>query len=124
MLVFLHLAHTRLGIFETSKSFVLECYKATKNFPAEEKFAMILQIRGAVLSAHLNVAEGCSRKSLSKRKHFYKVARSMVIGVDTAFTTEFSLNSCSDTELTPPGEKLIKTFKIQSGMIGSNDTHY
>ncbi len=121
--MFLQLAHTKLDVFETSKSFVLECYKATKNFPAEEKFAMTSQIRRAALS-HLNVAEGCSRKSLPERKRFYEVARGSVIEVDTAFDIALSLNYCSNEELTPLGEKLVKTFKILCGMIGSDDTHH
>jgi hypothetical protein len=37
--VFLHLAHTKLDVFDASKQFVLECYRVTKSFPSEEKFA-------------------------------------------------------------------------------------
>lgn len=122
--MFLQLAHTKLDVFEISKAFVLECYKATKNFPAEEKFAMTSQIRRAALSTHLNVAEGCSRKSLSERKRFYEVARGSVIEVDTALDIALSLNYCSNDELIFLGEKLIKTFKILCGMIGSDDTHH
>ncbi|HEY1023298.1 MAG TPA: four helix bundle protein [Flavisolibacter sp.] len=122
--MFLQLAHTKLDVFETSKAFVLECYKATKNFPTAEKFAMTSQIRRAALSAHLNVAEGCSRKSLPERKRFYEVARGSVIEVDTALDIALSLNYCSNGELILLGEKLIKTFKILCGMIGGDDTHH
>jgi four helix bundle protein len=122
--MFLKLAHTKLDAFEASKSFVLECYKVTKTFPADEKFAMTSQIRRAALSTHLNVAEGCSRKSVSERKRFYEVARGSVIEVDTALDIALSLNYCHTDELTPLGEKLIKTFKILCGMIGGDDTHH
>jgi four helix bundle protein len=82
--MFLQLAHTKLGIFQVSKSFTLECYRISKLLPQDERFAMTQQIRRAALSVHLNIAEGCSRKSPAKRKRFYEIARGSLIEVDTA----------------------------------------
>jgi hypothetical protein len=44
-IMFLQLSHTKLEVFQQSKLLALECYKVTKLFPAEEKFAIIQQIR-------------------------------------------------------------------------------
>ncbi len=66
--MFLELSHTKLDVFSVTKQFVLECYKETKSFPQEEKFGMISQTRRVALSVHLNVSEGCSRKSGTERK--------------------------------------------------------
>ncbi|TMI87694.1 MAG: four helix bundle protein, partial [Bacteroidetes bacterium] len=93
--MFLDLAHTKLDVFKVTKEFVLLCYKETKSFPSEERFAMIQQIRRAALSVHLNVAEGCSRKSVAERKRFYEIARGSVIEVDTAFDIAFNLGYTS-----------------------------
>jgi len=119
--MFLQLAHTRLDVFTVSKQFVLECYRITKNFPTEEKFALVQQIRRAALSVHLNIAEGCSRKSLPERKRFFEISRGSVIEIDTAFDIACSLNYCTETNLTALGEYLIKTFKILSGLIASGE---
>jgi len=97
--MFLQLKHTGLDVFSASRDFVLECYRVTKNFPAEEKFAMISQIRRAALSTHLNIAEGCSRKSSAERKRFYEIARGSVIEVDTAFDIASQLNYCTEDAL-------------------------
>ena len=70
--MFLELSHTKLDIFKVSKSFVLNCYRETKTFPPEEKFGIVQQIRRAALSVHLNIAEGCSRRSATERKGFMK----------------------------------------------------
>lgn len=121
--MFLQLKHTNLDVFSASRDFVLECYRVTKTFPAEEKFAMTSQIRRAALSTHLNVAEGCSRKSLAERKRFYEVARGSVIEVDTAFDVALALAYCTSDSLNPLGEKLVKTFKLLCGMIGGHETH-
>ena len=123
--MFLELAHTKLDIFKASRSFVLECYKLTKEFPADERYAMVQQIRRAALSVHLNIAEGCSRKSPGERKRFFEVSRGSVIEIDTALDIANELNYCSLDRLNILGEKLIITFKQMSGMIGaSTATHY
>lgn len=98
--MFLQLAHTKTDLFATSRSFALECYKTTRSFPQDERFAMKQQIRRAALSVHLNIAEGCSRKSTAERKRFFEIARGSVIEVDTA------LDIASNLEYVTP-DKLI-----------------
>ena len=116
--MFLELAHTKLDVFKISKEFVLSCYKETRSFPSEERFSMIQQIRRAALSVHLNVAEGCSRKSATERKRFYEIARGSVIEIDTAIGIAHKLAYSTQEQLQSLGEKIIVTFKILSGMIG------
>jgi hypothetical protein len=43
--MFLQLGHTKLTVYQFSQDLVLECYKITKLFPSEEKFALVQQIR-------------------------------------------------------------------------------
>ncbi len=117
--MFLQLAHTKLDIFHASKSLALECYGITRLFPQEEKFAMVQQIRRAALSVHLNIAEGCSRKSAAERKRFYEIARGSLIEIDTAIDIAIELKYCSIEDLKTLGEKIISAFKQLSGLIGN-----
>jgi len=68
--MFLQLAHKKTPVFQESKKFILECYRITKDFPNDEKFTIVHQMRRAALSVHLNIAEGCSRKSEAERNAF------------------------------------------------------
>lgn len=79
---------------------------------------MVQQIRRAALSVHLNIAEGCSRKSAADRKRFFEIARGSVIEIDAAIGIANRLTYATLEQLQPLGEKIIKTFKILSGMIG------
>ena len=96
--MFLQLTHTKLNIFQVSKCLTLECYRISKLLPFEERYAMSQQIRRAALSVHLNIAEGCSRRSQAERKRFYEIARGSVA----------------------LGDHIINTFKQLTGMIGGN----
>ena len=115
--MFLQLAHTKLNVYQFSQAMALECYKVTRQFPNDEKFAMVQQIRRAALSVHLNIAEGCSRKSEAERKRFFEIARGSVIEIDAAIGVAYKLTYATLEQLQPLGEKIIKTFKILSGMI-------
>jgi four helix bundle protein len=70
--MFLQLAHTKLEVYKLSQELALECYRITKKFPADERFALVQQIRKAAISVHLNLAEGCSRKSQNERTDILK----------------------------------------------------
>ena len=116
--MFLQLAHTQKNVFQESKKFTLECYRVTKDFPTDEKFAMVQQIRRAALSTHLNIAEGCSRKSEKERKRFFEISRGSVIEVDTALDIAQELNYKTVEELQKLGTYLVSTFKQLTGLIG------
>ncbi len=78
---------------------------------------MVQQIRRAALSAHLNIAEGSSRKSEAERKRFYEIARGSVIEIDAASDIAFQLNYCNMENIHFLGESIIGCFKQLSGII-------
>ena len=120
--MFLNLAHTRMAVFEESKRFVLECYRTTKFFPQEERFAMVQQIRRAALSVHFNIADGCSRTSENERKRFFEISRGSIIEIDAAFDIAQALNYTTAQELTQLGKYLVGTFKQLTGLIRAEKT--
>jgi four helix bundle protein len=89
-----------------------------EDFPSEERFAMVQQIRRAGLSTHLNIAEGSTRKSETERKRFYEVARGSVVEVDTAIDIACELNYKTIDQLQPLGIHIVSTFKQLCGLIG------
>ena len=115
--MFLELAHTRLDVFKVSKEFVLACYKETISFPSDEKFGIISQIRRAALSVHLNIAEGCSRKSLVERKRFYEIARGSVIEIDAALDIAIELKYTTKPKLEDLGKLMVRSFQMISKIM-------
>src|SRR5829696_6272827 len=114
--MFLQLAHTKLDVFKVSKLLTLECYRITKIFPSEEKYAMVQQIRRAALSVHLNIAEGCSRKSKVERNRYFEISRGSVIEIDAAFDIAYQLSYTTIEQMQLAGDAIVNTFKVLSGM--------
>ena len=118
--MFLQLTHTKLDAFQYSQELALECYRITRIFPVDEKFAMTQQIRRAALSVHLNISEGCSRKSRAERIRFFEIARGSVIEIDSAIGIAHKLCYATLEQLQPLGNSIIKNFKILSAMIANS----
>ena len=55
-------SYSDLEIYKLSYSFAMEVFKATKTFPADEKYSLTSQIIRSARSISANIAEGFARK--------------------------------------------------------------
>ena len=100
------------------RHFGFECFALTKRLPSEEKFGMVSQIRRAALSVHLNIAEGCSRKSDIERKRYYEMARGSVVEIDAVMDLAADLEYLRGIQTQNLATSIIDCFKTLCGMIG------
>lgn len=66
----------QLEVWQEAHKLVLRIYWATQDFPAEEKFGLISQMRRAAISIPANIAEGFKRRGLPDKIRFYNTAES------------------------------------------------
>ena len=52
----------------------MDVYKLLEQFPDTERFALCGQIRRAIVSVPLNIAEGMGRTSTKEQKHFLEIS--------------------------------------------------
>lgn len=60
--------------WQKAHELALSVYKITNDFPKQETFNLVSQIRRCAVSVPSNIAEGFARKSLKDSKHFYIIA--------------------------------------------------
>jgi four helix bundle protein len=63
-----------LKVWPKAHHFVLEVYRQTQNFPAEERFGLTTQLRRASASVASNIAEGCGRNGDRDFARFLSIA--------------------------------------------------
>lgn len=65
---------TKLNTWIEGHKLVLMVYKITKEFPHEEMFGLVSQMRRCAVSITSNIAEGFSRQSYKEKVQFYLMA--------------------------------------------------
>ena len=64
-----------LVVWQKAHNLVLKIYKITKDFPSEEKFGLVSQMRRAAVSIAANIVEGFRKRSKKDKLNFYNIAQ-------------------------------------------------
>ncbi len=89
-----------LRVWQHAQRLAIECHKATKGFPDEDRNLLADQLRRASYSVPLNIAEGCARKGTKEFRRFLDVARGSLAEVQSGMelAKEFGYVSPADYE--------------------------
>jgi four helix bundle protein len=75
--------HKKLDVWKLSMGLARTIYRLTANYPREEKFGLVSQMRRAAVSVPSNIAEGAARDSTNEFRNFLSIARSSLSELDT-----------------------------------------
>ena len=62
-------------MWKKAHSLVLVIYNITREFPSEERFGLVSQMRRAAVSIPANIAEGFKKQTLKDKSNFYNIAQ-------------------------------------------------
>ena len=65
-----------LEVWKQSHRFVVDIYRITQNFPTNERYGLISQLRRAAYSIPANIAEGNGKQHKKEYIHFLYIAKS------------------------------------------------
>ena len=113
----LNLGHKKLHVYQIFLSLVKEVYRLTKDFPPDERYGLVSQLRRAAVSVCSNIAEGASRRTAAERKRFYEISRSSSVEIDTQFEIALILQFLKNDQMKDLENYLESVFRMISKMI-------
>lgn len=108
-----------LDAWATGHKLVLEIYRITKDFPKEELYGIVSQLRRASSSITANIAEGFARFHFKDKARFYYQARGSVAEVQNFLLLAKDLGFINLEICKSLGEKTNEAGKLINGLIRS-----
>ena len=90
--------YKNLIVWQKSIILVKNIYKLTQNFPPEEKFGLVSQMRRAAVSIPSNIAEGQARRTAGNYIRFVSNAEGSLAEPETQLIISIELNFCKKDE--------------------------
>ena len=111
----------KLKVWQNTRKLTNKVYLITRDFPADEKFGLVSQMRRAAISISSNIAEGSSRKTAKDQAHFYNMAYSsglellsqIILSLDLKFINKSTYEILRETieQITNQINSLVKSIK-------------
>ena len=96
----------KLNVWRDSIDLGKLIYKITQDFPTDEKYGLVSQLRRAVISISSNIAEGSGRAGNKNQGQFYQFAYSSTMEVMSQLIISTELGYMSDKNLILCREKI------------------
>lgn len=108
---------TDLDAWKEGHVLVLMVYKITGNFPKEEIFGLVSQMKRCVISITSNIAEGFSRQSYKEKLQFYSMALGSVTELQNQLLVARDVGFMTNNAFEELSNQAIKVHKIINGLI-------
>jgi len=109
----------KLIVWREGKKLTLSVYRLTKQFPQEEKFAMVSQMRRAAYSFITNIAEGNSRRTIKDKHKFFNIAQASMVELDCFSELAFDLDYYNKDKYQELLEEINKCSFLLQKLINS-----
>ena len=112
--------YKQLIVWQNAVELSVMVYKETKDFPSEEKFGLVSQIRRAAVSIASNIAEGAGRNSDGEFVQFLGIAKGSLNELETqiiiASKLGFIIKNNADTITQKIAEVQNKIHKLKTSV--------
>ena len=103
--------------WQKARVFINHVYRATKEFPSEEKFGLTSQFQRAAVSIAANIAEGYKRMSKDDKLRFYNYAQGSLEECRCYIYLSMDFNYISEEEANRMLVEIEETSKILNSYI-------
>jgi four helix bundle protein len=106
-----------LRIWQLGMDIAKNVYLLTKDFPKEELFVMMSQMRRSAISLPCNIAEGFKRLHHKEFRQFLHIALGSAAELETQVLLAKEFGYLSDLELEPILEKITSLSKMINTLL-------
>lgn len=111
--------HKKFEVWKCAMKLAQLVYAMTGQFPAEEKFGFVSQMRRAAVSIPCNIAEGAARKGKKEFKNLLSMAQGSLSELDTQMDLSVCLGFTTSNDVATISRELVKVDKMLTGLIRS-----
>ncbi len=108
-----------LIVWHKAMELVTEIYRVTQNFPKEELFGLMSQLRRSAVSIPSNIAEGQGRLSKGEFRLFLGNARGSLSELETQILIASNLNYLGEAETAKLLDLSSEVGRILNGLLSS-----
>jgi four helix bundle protein len=109
----------QLEVWQKAHELVLMVYQVTKEFPRDERFGLVSQMRRAAVSIPANIAEGFKRRGIQDKIRFYNISEGSLEELKYFFILSEDLGYISsDDDLVAQSETV---GRLLNGLITSTE---
>jgi four helix bundle protein len=106
-----------LLVWQKAVSWVELVYRASAEWPSDERYGLISQARRAAVSVPSNIAEGCARRGPVEFIRFLLIARGSLAEVETQLIIARRLDYVSEDRLESLLESSDELSRMLAGLI-------
>ena len=110
--------YKNLIVWQKGITLVKEVYKLTANFPSEEKFGLVSQMRRAVVSIPSNLAEGQARRTTGDYVKFVSISEGSLAELETQMIISIELGFCLQKETENIFNLMVEIRKMLKKSVG------
>lgn len=108
---------TDLNTWKEGHKLVIMVYKITKDFPKEELYSIIDQMRRASSSVTANIAEGFGRQTYKEKLQFYYMAQGSLTELKNFILIAKDVNYFKDNEFDNLSKQADLTHQLLQSLI-------
>lgn len=110
-------SYKELKVWQKGIEIVLLTYKITKSFPQEELFGLSSQMRRCAVSVPSNIAEGWGRDSNKSFVQQLKIARALLLELETQVHIATLLNYIENKQENEFGKLIEEESKMLNALV-------
>lgn len=113
---------TDLNVWKEGHKLVVMIYKITRNFPREETYSLIDQMRRAAASITANITEGFGRQTYKEKVQFYYMAKGSLSELKNFLLIAKDVGYLSSEDLKTLANQANIADKLLQGFIRKSKT--